>query len=302
MNKCKSDKEINPKTGRCVKKCKRSHKRDENTGLCRTTKLPKPTRKSPRTPCSSKQETNPETGKCRSKCRSDQERDSGTGRCRKIIIIPIGKVGVPSHLKKTTIQCAQMKDWEIVKTTKFGEGKAGAVYLACNTTKKSCDYVAKIQTNSNDQQYEREVEILDKLRNVSYIPRIYASFTCRNTGYIMMEKLFPIKNKKASEVSDDIRGKLESLYKDHKVVFVDIHQGNVMMRENGELVLIDFGWAVSFDTEDDIVRIHPVLNKGKTTTIKVLKRIQDSNMDIFDVRLHALQKELDKSKVNTVNI
>jgi len=276
MPTCKPNQEINPKTGRCKKK---------------------PTQKLPRKQkiaklCSSKQEINPKTGRCRSQCKIGQERNSDTGRCRKITIVPTGKVGVPQHLIQKSEDCVQLNNWQIVKTTKVGQGAVGSVYVACR--ENSCDYVAKMQRETKDLQYQRELDILDKLQGVSFIPKVYASFICNNIGYIMMEKLIPLTHesykKSAKELTNDVANKLEILYDKYKVVFVDIHEGNVMLRQNDEIVLIDFGWAVSFNKTTDTVKEHPLFErpqfKGKELTIKKLKRIQDVNLKDFSLRLN----------------
>jgi len=88
---CPKDKEINPLTGRCIKKCNRNQFRDPITQRCKKkeTKKNKPT-KSKSTPkkmkktltCPKGKEISDFTGKCVAKCRPGTIRNPATGRCR----------------------------------------------------------------------------------------------------------------------------------------------------------------------------------------------------------------------------
>ena len=80
MNKnkdCPEGKEINPITGRCVKKCKDGEKRDLKTGKCMKIKLKIKD-------CPEGKEINPITGRCVKKCKDGEKRDLKTGKCMKI--------------------------------------------------------------------------------------------------------------------------------------------------------------------------------------------------------------------------
>jgi len=80
MNKnkdCPEGKEINPITGRCVKKCKNDEKRDLKKGKCVKIKLKNKD-------CPEGKEINPITGRCVKKCKNDEKRDLKKGKCVKI--------------------------------------------------------------------------------------------------------------------------------------------------------------------------------------------------------------------------
>ena len=101
MEECPVGKEINPKTGRCVNKCKDNEERHPLTKVCMpkcklgprnkiTGLCPKalPKEKVPKIPkikiCKDDQEINPKTGRCVKKCKSNEKRDIYTGKCIKI--------------------------------------------------------------------------------------------------------------------------------------------------------------------------------------------------------------------------
>ena len=173
--------------------------------------------------------------------------------------------------------CSKLNTWYIDKTKKLGKGQVGIVYVACK--KNDCNYVVKIQEASTDKMFKREMEIVDRLTKLdsTFIPKQYDMFTCKKIGYTVMEQLYKPEDVLRSEknIVSIISDYLDDLYKNYKIVFVDIHEGNLMTRKNGEIVLIDFGWAVSFKNENEIVRDHP---SGGNVSIKTLKKYQDTNL------------------------
>jgi len=174
-------------------------------------------------------------------------------------------------------ECSKLNTWYVDKTRQLGKGKAGTVYLACK--KNNCNYVVKVQKANTTQMYKREMKIVDTLTKLKlpYIPKQYAMFTCKKLGYTVMEHLYKPEDVLRSEenIVSIITDYLDELYKKYKIVFVDIHEDNLMTRKNGEIVLIDFGWAVSFKSENEVVKEHPA---GKNIRIKTLKLYQDSNL------------------------
>ena len=82
---CKQEYEINPLTGRCVKKCKEGFKRNPVTGRCKKIPVLKF--------CKKGYEKNLNTKKCIKKCKSHLKRNTLTGRCKKIpnITPPLSK-------------------------------------------------------------------------------------------------------------------------------------------------------------------------------------------------------------------
>jgi serine/threonine protein kinase len=72
---CPESKELNPKTNKCVDKCKPDYRRDLITGKCKKNATE---RKCPET-----KELNPTTNRCVYKCDSEYSRDLITGKCKK---------------------------------------------------------------------------------------------------------------------------------------------------------------------------------------------------------------------------
>jgi predicted Ser/Thr protein kinase len=260
---------------------KKSPKRTPKRKTPAKRKSPKRTPKRSTQPCSAGKVRNPKTGRCI------------TNRN----IRPVGKVGIPDNLKHVVLDCAQLNNWTIDKTKKLGSGQVGSVYLACKDN--NCRYAAKMQT-IDDGLFLREVEVIETLKGNRYVPAVYATFICGNMGYIIMEKLTPLTPQTykgtVDSLTSEVAMNLQKMYDTYHVVFVDIHPGNVMVRENGEIVLIDFGWAVKFNTPQDVVTYHPVIRvPGETKTIKELKDIQDFNVYVFKREMK--QKWENSSKV-----
>ena len=80
--KCPEGKEINPLTGRCVKKCEDGKIRDPATGICKSIKINK-LENIADIKCPEGKEVNPLTGRFVNKCKDDEERDVKTGKCKK---------------------------------------------------------------------------------------------------------------------------------------------------------------------------------------------------------------------------
>jgi SNF2 family DNA or RNA helicase len=76
MNNCPADKDYNPKTKRCVKKCPEGKIRDASTFKCK--KDPDYLK-----PCKDGKERNPVTKKCVKKCKEGSVRNPETGKCVK---------------------------------------------------------------------------------------------------------------------------------------------------------------------------------------------------------------------------
>lgn len=145
----------------------------------------------------------------------------------------------PKNISKIMERCNLNKVWE--KKKRLGSGGAGSVYLTGN----SIPYVLKIQ--KDDDEFRREVMILKKLVGWKHSPQIQAIWTCNNKGYIVMEKLEELNYPKPQSLKL-LQNALKKLHTKN-ITFPDCHDGNVMMRKDGTLVLIDFGWAEYFPTK-----------------------------------------------------
>lgn len=145
----------------------------------------------------------------------------------------------PPNISKIMEKCKLNKVWQ--KKKRIGSGAVGAVYLTGNDTQ----YVLKIQ--KDDAEFRREAMILKKLIGWKHAPRVEAIWTCDNKGYIVLENLEDLNYPKAHSLKllQDVLKKLHS----KNITFPDCHEGNVMMRKDGTLVLIDFGWAEYFRTK-----------------------------------------------------
>lgn len=216
------DKILNPQTGRYVLK---------------TGKIGQQLMKSE---CNTKNKIlNPETLRCVNK----------DGKIGKSILknskSPVKKKGsplptkAPPNISRIIEKCKLNKVWE--KKKRVGSGAVGAVYLTGNDTQ----YVLKIQ--KDDAEFRREAMILKKLVGWKHAPRVEAIWTCDNKGYIVLEKLEDLNYPKSKSLKllQDVLKKLHL----KNITFPDCHDGNVMMRQDGTLVLIDFGWAEYFRTK-----------------------------------------------------
>jgi len=165
------------------------------------------------------------------------------------------KVEVPKILKNNYIydNCDQ-KNW--VKEEFISKGINGSVFVACRDN--NCKYVMKIQEAGFS--FNNEVQSLIELQNTGLSPKIYAAWTCKNQGFIVMERLYKCFNINRTTIYNQVSNILEKFNKLGWLI-VDLHYGNFMCRENGELVLIDFGWAVKRGPMGnyELYTKHPVL-------------------------------------------
>jgi serine/threonine protein kinase len=145
----------------------------------------------------------------------------------------------------------------------------------------------KIQSANLD--FENEVEALKELQKTKVVPKIYAAWTCRGTGYLIIEKLQKCDlNKK--QIYEETTKVLDKIYK-AGWLHVDIHKDNIMCRNGNSLVVIDFGWAIKKGPKGDkqLYPYHPlsrVDRYNKPLPWFALKAIQDNNLEInFNPRI-----------------
>ena len=127
----------------------------------------------------------------------------------------------------------------------LGKGEQGKTYVACYHN--NCKYVFKIfevkkLTDYND--FISEVEALTELNKKvpDIVPKLYGSWTCGMYCVIAMEMMINDKDRINNLTFDQVRLLLDKLAK-VGWLHIDIHKGNIMFRENGDPVLIDFGYA-----------------------------------------------------------
>ena len=166
--------------------------------------------------------------------------------------------------------CTQNNIWK--QDILLGSGVAGNVYIACKGI--DCEYVIKIQKENKD--YYTEIQALLSLQNTNAVPVVFAAWTCENFGYFVMEKLYPCKydtNFMWKEV-----GKKLDIIKQKGYLHLDTHNHNVMCNKHGEVLLIDFGYAVKRTEQGDKQEYpeNPISESyGISLTWKYLEILQD---------------------------
>jgi serine/threonine protein kinase len=190
------------------------------------------------------------------------------------------------HLAKKIDRNKTYDDWEQV-----GEGAAGNVYI---NTKKDYDYVVKIQ--KADDIFLSEVLALTDLQKylneggVGVVPKLYANWTYKGDGYIVIEKLKDSYGMRADEMDNALKKIAE-----YGWLHLDISTCNRMNDKYGNLVLIDFGWAVKKpDNLEQIYPLHPLsVAACKAFTYNELKSIQDFDFKTIYGHYLGVKQDLD---------
>lgn len=119
------------------------------------------------------------------------------------------------------------------------------------------------QINQSKAMFLHEIEIMKQTQNVPYTPRMKESFSENGTEYIVMSyirgtTLMDILKKKGTIKAGDLFRMLNTvmtaLIEMHKLQIIhrDISPGNMILCEDGDLYLIDFGGATSVDMESPL--------------------------------------------------
>jgi len=218
-----------------------------------------------------------------SECNSIYYKNTKTGEVRWIIpddlsIKPVG-IGIPTNFLSIVEDCTQNKIWK--KDKLLGSGKAGSVYIACKNT-DDCEYVIKIQ--NQNKEYYTEIEALLSLKHTKAVPKVFAAWTCDKFGYFVMEKLYScIKFHNKNSMWIAVGMKLDIIRKEGYLQ-VDIHNDNFMCNKDGQVVLIDFGYAVK-RTEQGDKQEYPdnILSEryGIPLTWEYLEIVQENNYNTY---------------------
>lgn len=149
----------------------------------------------------------------------------------------------------------------------LGKGAFGQTYLALDTqrpgepkcvVKHLKPLMASMQMAKG--RFKTEAEILEKLGNHDRIPRLLAHFEEKQEFYLVQEfiegkdlskELLPGLQFGEDEVVDFLREILEVLefVQQHNVIHRDLKPANIMRRQDGKIVLIDFGAVKEISTQ-----------------------------------------------------
>jgi hypothetical protein len=270
-SKCPSDKIINPDTLRCVKREGRIGR-----SLTRKSPKPKPAKPKPAKPKPAK----PKPAK------------------PKPIITPVGP-GIPADFISIVEDCTQVNNWQV--KNEIGSGSAAIVQLACKDDE--CIYALKVQEANNE--FFQEIEAMQQLS--SFVPKLFAAWTCEGAGFIVMEKLEVCKgsrDKLWSPIGKILKGMSKRGW-----LHVDTHSENVMCTASGKVVLIDLGYAIKRTSEGDEQKYPKhIMSREKfydvPLTWKDFKIIQDYNYNTFFNPNRTIEEKdmLIKSMDNFVNL
>lgn len=170
-----------------------------------------------------------------------------------------------------------LKQGRYVVQQRVGQGGMGAVYLAYDVQQGNKLVAVKemSQSSSKDEEelrqartrFQHEANLLGKLAHPN-LPHVYDSFEDANRSYLVMDF---ITGKTLWQILKQTRGNalpveqviayglqlcdvLAYLHKHHPpVIFRDLKPSNIIVRDDGQLFLIDFGiarfWQQDSDTE-----------------------------------------------------
>ena len=153
--------------------------------------------------------------------------------------------GISKKLSFSSIKedCNYLKQWD--QGIETGSGEVGTTKMITHKN-YNYSYILKSQKKNNSNylsQFTAELNALIELQGTNLVPKIYAAWTCRTKGFIIMEKLYSCDNLNPQVLYTKIADKLKKI-EAAGWLHVDTHDGNVMCTADGEPVIIDFGYAV----------------------------------------------------------
>ena len=151
----------------------------------------------------------------------------------------------PIRLDSVGEDCKYLKEWKKGKMTGSGEVGETVIVTYKKNKKNNYEYVLKSQKRDTKfkSEFRAEIQALIELQGTDLVPKIYDVWTCNTMGYIIMEKLYQCDHIHPQELYEKVGAKLRSL-RARGWLHVDTHDGNVMCTDEGEPVIIDFGYAV----------------------------------------------------------
>ncbi|NDC40845.1 MAG: protein kinase family protein, partial [Chitinophagia bacterium] len=156
----------------------------------------------------------------------------------------------PAGIEDVLEDCSQNITWTWDKKTQIASGRHGTVRIATLAYDRS-EYVVKQQQDS--YQFQQEVHALIDLQETKLVPKLHAAWRCEGQGYIVMEKLEPVKLKTGEELErawSTIGTMLKGIRR-RGWMHVDTRGENVMRTTGGSLVFVDFGLGVKTTRDGD---------------------------------------------------
>ena len=255
---CPKDKILNPHTNRCVKK-------DGKVGKKLLADAGKKLLKSHKSESKSRDVV---SHKSESKSRDVVSHKSESKSRDKPSSVK-GSPGIPASFRQVAEDCAKNKIWK--KGKKLGSGQYGSVYVGCRV--KNCDYAIKVA--DIDASFFVEVEALVQLQGVKGIPKLHAAWTCKNKGYLVIDKLERCRLS-LMERYNKLKKVLENAGK-KGWLHVDTHSGNALCKGT-DIYLIDWGWAVKKGNPS--YPDHPLSKKWNfPVTSELLEQMQIANFE-----------------------
>ena len=190
-----------------------------------------------------------------------------------------GTPGIPTEFKGLVEDCKQNDKW--IKSQLLGSGEYGDVFLACRKSDPTdCEYALKVQ--GNELEFQMETMALNELQGISGIPKMYAAWTCKGTGYIVMQALEPCR------ITEKTRSAFKKVLKDALKkgwLHVDSHHQNVMCDDTGKVYVMDWGLAApknmaTFDLH--VLADYPEYRKGEKLTFDDLLEYQNKKVKSWD--------------------
>lgn len=161
---------------------------------------------------------------------------------------------------KIASDCAEgKKNWTVMKDNELGSGGYGTVYVACKG--KDCTYAMKITKKL--QEHHREVRAFQILKGKGVAPEMMGAWVCGKEGFIVMRQV-----QRRTPTEEQVMDKILQLHI-AGIAHNDIHEGNTLMDEKGEAVIIDFGLCVFWNepnydraTLEDIIQVYELRGPG----------------------------------------
>jgi predicted Ser/Thr protein kinase len=125
-----------------------------------------------------------------------------------------------------------------------GTGAEANVYESCKGS--DCGYAVKVFQNSgsNIRTHRNEVAIARLMGEHGLGPRIYDTFLCKNSFFMVMEKIVGqtySKTPKTPELKNKLRAVVNEMHR-LGIYHKDLHQNNVLIRNtDSKIFIIDFG-------------------------------------------------------------